>query len=96
LALAHLADGCNRPAAIRALAGRRVFANTIQEILNDHGLGKRYDRWLALRRANAEQAIALSGERVAFLEKLNPCFGERQVESQAPGGLLCTCLAKCT
>jgi transposase InsO family protein len=32
--------------------------------------------------------IELSPEQVAFLEKLNPCFRERHVESERPGQLL--------
>ena len=67
----------------------RVSAITIQKILNDHDLGEREQRWLALERRNAEQAIALSNEQIAFLEKQNPCFRERHVESSRPGELLC-------
>ena len=89
MALEHPAYGCNRVEAMLMLEGRRVSAITIQKILNDHGLGPRYDRWLALEKATAGRAIDLTGEQVAFLEKLNPCFRERHVESQAPGELLC-------
>jgi len=89
LTLEHPAYGCNRIEALLALEGRRVSAITIQKILNDHGLGTRYDCWLALEKANAEQPIELTGEQIAFLEKLNPSFRERHVESQAPGELLC-------
>jgi hypothetical protein len=51
-------------------------------------LGTRHERWLALERQNAEQVIELSPEQAAFLEKLNPCFRERHVESERPGQLL--------
>lgn len=88
LALEHPAYGCNRIEALLALEGRRVSAITIQRILNDKNLGSRHERWLALERQNAEQVIALSPEQVAFLEKLNPCFRERHVESGRPGELL--------
>jgi transposase InsO family protein len=88
LALAHPAYGCNRIEALLALEGRRVSAITVQKILNDKGLGTRHERWLALERQNAERAIELSPEQVAFLEKLNPCFRERHVESERPGQLL--------
>src|SRR3954452_6570979 len=71
-----------------ALEGVRLSAITIQKLLNDHDLGSRYDRWLALEKRNAETPIALTGEQVAFLEKQNPCFRERHVESSAPGELL--------
>ena len=45
-------------------------------------------RWLALETANAGKAIEITPEQAAFLEKLNPCFRERHVESSAPGELL--------
>jgi transposase InsO family protein len=88
LALAHPAYGRNRLEALLALEGRRVSAITVQKILNDKGLGTRHERWLALERQNAEQAIELTAEQAAFLEKLNPCFKERHVESARPGQLL--------
>ncbi len=88
LARLHPADGCNRLEALLALEGRRLSAITIQKILNDQGLGTRHERWLALERHNAEQVIELSPEQAAFLEKLNPCFRERHVESERPGQLL--------
>ncbi len=88
LALEHPAYGCNRIEALLALEGRRVSAITIQKILNDKGLGSRHERWLALERQHAEQVIELSPEQVAFLEKLNPCFKERHIESERPGQLL--------
>jgi transposase InsO family protein len=88
LALEHPAFGCNRLEAMLALEGVRVSSITIQKILNDHDLGTRVDRWLALEKANADKAIAITPEQAAFLEKLNPCFRERHVESAAPGALL--------
>jgi transposase InsO family protein len=88
LALEHPAYGCNRLEAMLALEGRRVSAITVQKILNENGLGTRVDRWLALERGNAAKTIEISSEQAAFLEKLNPCFRERHVESSAPGELL--------
>lgn len=71
-----------------ALKGTRVSAITIQKLLNDHGLGTRIERWLALEEANVGKVIDITAEQAAFLEKLNPCFRERHVESSAPGELL--------
>ena len=88
LALEHPAFGCNRIEALLALEGRRVSAITIQKILNDNGLGTRHERWLALERRNAEEPIGPTPEQAAFLERLNPCFRERHVESSRPGELL--------
>ncbi len=88
LALEHPAYGCNRIEALLALGARRVSAITIQKILNDKELGSRQERWLALKRQNADQVIELSPEQVALLEKLIPCFKKRHVESERPGQLL--------
>ena len=88
LALEHPAHGCNKIEATLALECRRVSAITVQKILNDRGLGTRHDRWLALERRNADQVIELTPEQAVFLEKLNPCFRERHVESERPGELL--------
>jgi transposase InsO family protein len=88
LALQHPAYGCNRLEAMLALEGRRVSSITIQKILNERELGTREQRWLALETKTASEAIELSAEQIAFLEKLNPCFRERHVESERPGELL--------
>ena len=88
LALAYPAYGCNRHVAMLALEGVRVSAITIQKILNDHGLGTKVERWLALEAKNAAKAIEITSEQAAFLEKLNPCLRERHVESGEPGELL--------
>jgi hypothetical protein len=66
LALEHPAYGCNRIEALLMLEGRPVSAITIQKLLNERELGTRAQRWLALERQNAEAAIALSAEQVAF------------------------------
>ncbi|MCC7015582.1 MAG: IS481 family transposase [Rhodospirillales bacterium] len=89
LALEHPAYGCNRIEALLMLEGKRVSAITVQKILNERELGTRESRWLALERQNAERAIELTPEQVAFLEKQNSCFRERHVESSRPGELLC-------
>ena len=72
----------------RRLLNLRLSAVTIQKILTDNGLGTRIDRWLALETANAGKVIEITSEQAAFLEKLNPCFRERHVESSSPGELL--------
>ncbi len=85
LALAHPAYGCSRYEALLALEGRRVSAITIQKILGGKELGTRWQRWLALEKELAEQRIELTAEQTRFLEKLNPCHKERQIESGRPG-----------
>lgn len=88
LALEHPSYGCNKLEKLLSLEGPYVSNVTIQKILIEHGLGSRYDRWLALERKSAERGIELTAEQVAYIEKLNPSFKERHVESAAPGQLL--------
>lgn len=88
LALAHPSYGCNRLQALLLAEGRRLSAVTIQKILQDHALGSRHERWLALEQRSAQQALELSAEQIAFIERHNPCFRERHVESSRPGELL--------
>lgn len=54
LALEHPSYGCNPLEAMLALKGFRLSAITIQKLLNDNGLGNRYDRGPALEKRNAE------------------------------------------
>jgi len=44
-----------------------VSALTIQKILNEHELGSKFDRWLALEHQHAEAGLALTVEQVAYL-----------------------------
>lgn len=89
LSLEHPAWGCNRLSDHLALESINVSAPTIQRILNDNGMGTRYDRWLKLEQHYAQHALELSAEQVQFIEKQNPAFRERHVESSQPGELLC-------
>lgn len=61
LALAHPAYCCNRIEALLALEGKRVSAITVQKILNEVGLGSRYDHWLALGGDRAHPHPSLDG-----------------------------------
>jgi len=88
LALKHPAWGCNRLDRLLEADGVSVSSVTIQKILNKHGLRTRYDRRLALERRHLERGIRLTTEQIAFIEKQNPCFRERHVESSRPGELL--------
>jgi len=91
VSLEHPAWGCNRLCDQLKLEGINISAITIQKILNRTAdqIGSRYDRWLKLEEKHSQKAIELTGEQVAFIEKHNPAFRERQVESNAPGELLC-------
>jgi transposase InsO family protein len=88
LALEHPSYGCNKIEKLLSLEGPYVSNVSIQKILIEHGLGSRYERWLALERKSAEEGMDLSADQVAYIEKLNPSFRERHVESAGPGELL--------
>ena len=88
LALTYPSRGCRYIESLMQADGRYVSGVTIQKILDENGLGKRYDRWLALERRRAESAMELTAEQIAFIEKQNPQFRERKVESSKPGELL--------
>lgn len=88
LSLSHPSKGCKYLEHLLAAEGTRVSSVTIQKHLDEAGLGKKYDRWLALEQLGAESPQKLSGEQVAFLEKQNPQFKERHVQSSKPGELL--------
>lgn len=51
-------------------------------------MASRYERLLKLEEKAAQHAIELTPEQVAQIEKANPCFKERHVESSKPGELL--------
>lgn len=89
LSLRHPAWGCDRLSDHLALEGITISGPTIQRILNDNEMSTRYHRWLKLEQQQAAQAIELSAEQVQFIEKQNPAFRERHVESSRPGELLC-------
>ncbi len=47
-----------------------------------------YGRWLRLEEKHLTEGIELTAEQVAKIEKFNPCFKERHVESSRAGELL--------
>jgi transposase InsO family protein len=52
------------------------------------GLGSKYERLLKLEAMALDKEIELTPEQVKAIEKANPCFKERHVESSVPGELL--------
>ncbi len=88
LSLEHPTRGCVFLSDRLKLEGLSVSSPTVKNILIKHGLGSRYERLLKLEERAAAQEIALTAEQVALIEKNNPCFRERHVESSRPGELL--------
>jgi transposase InsO family protein len=89
LALENPAWGCNRLSDYLALESIALSSVTVQSILVKHNLGSRYERLLKLEEKALTEGIELSAEQLALIEKANPCFAERHVESSRPGELLC-------
>lgn len=80
--------GCNRLSHQLRLQGVSVSGPTIQSILAKHGVGSRYERLLKLEEKAAKEKLKLTPAQVAAIERANPCFRERHVESSRPGELL--------
>jgi len=80
--------GCVRLSNQLRLMGVSVSSPTIQNILIKQGLASRYDRLLKLEQRAAKEKLELTAEQVRAIEKANPCFRERHVESSRPGQLL--------
>jgi transposase len=76
--------GCIRLSNQLKLLGISVSSPTIQNILIKHEMGSKYQRLLKLEAAALDEKIELTPEQVKAIEKANPCFKERHVESSAP------------
>lgn len=88
LSLEHPRWGCVKLSDLLKLRGVSVSSPTVQNILIKNGLGQKYDRMLELERRHLEEGFELTEEQVKALEKNNPSFRERHVESSQPGELL--------
>lgn len=88
VSLEHPTWGCNKLSDYLALEGIKISFPTIQNILNKHGLGSRYERLLKLEEKNLQEGLELTPAQVAWIEKNNPCFRERHIESSKPGEVL--------
>jgi transposase InsO family protein len=88
LAAKHPSKGCKYLSDLLKLEGRSVSGPTVQSILDKHDMGTRFQRLLKLERQHLEQGIDLTAEQIKAIEKANPAFRERHVESACPGELL--------
>jgi transposase InsO family protein len=88
LSLKHPAWGQVRLSDQLRLEGILVSPGTVRNIWIKEDLVTRYKRLLRLEEEKNGQDIDLTEEQIRFLEKANPCFRERKVESPYPGYLL--------
>lgn len=70
------------------LEGIQVSPSIIRNLWLKEGLESKYKRILRLEELRASTEIELTEEQIRLLEKANPCFRERHVESLYPGYLL--------
>jgi len=85
----HPTWGCVKLSDWLKLQGVSVSSPTIQSILIKQGMGQKYQRLLELEKRHLQEGIELTEEQVNAIEKANPIFRERHVESSRPGELLC-------
>jgi transposase InsO family protein len=70
------------------LEGVSVSPSTIRNIWVKEDMETRYKRLLRLEEEKNGHDLDLSEEQIKLLEKANPCFRERNIESPYPGYLL--------
>ena len=88
LSLQHPAWGSMRIADNLRLEGICLSPGTVRNIWIKEEIETKYKRLLRLEEEKNGQDIDLTEEQIKFLEKANPCFKERNVESLYPGYLL--------
>ena len=69
--------------------GISINQATVRKILLWENMETRYKRLLYLEKVRYGQGMELTEDQVRLIEKANPCFRERKVESPYPGYLLC-------
>lgn len=80
--------GCEKIRIKLKQAGHRLSAVTVQDILNKQELGSRRQRLFAVEKRHLAGEIELDAQVIAALERNNPCYRERHIESSCPGELL--------
>jgi transposase len=80
--------GCEKISIKLKQAGIRLSAVTVQDILNKHDVGTRQQRLFAAEKRHLAGEIELDADVIAALERHNPCYRERHVESSRAGELL--------
>jgi len=90
LSLQHPAYGQQRIADQLHLNGLIVSPSSVRNLWIKEDMETKYKRLLKLEEKAAKEAgFELTEDQVRLIEKSNPCFRERHVESEHPGELLC-------
>lgn len=88
LSLEHPARGPVQISDRLRLEGVAVSPSTVRNIWIKENMETRYKRLLRLEEERNGQDVELTEDQIKLLEKANPCFRERKVESPYPGYLL--------
>jgi len=88
LSLQHPAWGPVRISDHLRLEGIAVSPSTVRNIWIKENIETKYKRLLRLEEEKNGQDMDLTEEQIRLLEKANPCFRERKVQSFYPGYLL--------
>jgi transposase InsO family protein len=89
LSLEHPAFGQQRIADELRGQGVNVCPTSVRNIWIKEKLESRYKRLLRLEEKNTIEGFTLTENQIRLIEKANPEFKERHVESEYPGQLLC-------
>lgn len=89
LSLLHPTFGQQRIADQLQLEGKGVSPSSVRNLWIKEDMETRYKRLLRLEQSASESGFELTEEHIRLIEKANPCFRERRVESSYPGQLLC-------
>lgn len=89
LSLENPAFGQQKIADQLALEGISICATTVRNVWIKEGVETKYKRLLKLEESLADQEFQLTEAQIRLLEKANPEFRERHVDSFYPGYLLC-------
>lgn len=89
LSLEHPAFGQQRISDQLALEGLSVCATTVRNVWIKERLETKYKRLLRLEEKFMIKGFHLTEQQIRLLEKANPEFAERHVQSDYPGQLLC-------
>jgi transposase InsO family protein len=81
--------GCTKISDYLKLRSISVSSPTVQKIFIKNDLASVFERTLRLEQKHLEEGIKLSEEQIKLIERINPVFSERHVESSRPGELLC-------
>jgi transposase InsO family protein len=89
LSLEHPAFGQQRIADQMALEGLSICATSVRNVWKKEDLETKYKRLLRLEEKAMAKGFKLTEKQIRLLEKANPEFAERHVQSDYPGYLLC-------